>query len=319
MLKWVLAGSLILNVVGIWWGLPGGNWVPDELTPVSVIQAAAQRFAHGWFNRYPPFHFYVLTAAFSPLMLLDWLGRVDLGGVVPYTLLALVGRLVSVAAAVGTLLAVYACGAQTFGKRAGIFAAAIFALVTPFVYYAKTANLDVPYLFWFALSLVFYLRVLESVRLRDFIGFAACATLAVCTKDQAYGLYLLIPFAIVGRVWRFNRAAGVRRPLARALLDARLAIAAGVAIVLFVIAHNVLFNVTGFLDHVRTITYASATYRDFEPTLAGRIALLRLSVNLVRAAWGWPMFLVVVAGMVLALLTPVHRRASLWLARACCR
>ena len=36
---------------------------------------AAQRFAHGWFDRYPPFHFYVLTAAFSPLLLLEWLGR----------------------------------------------------------------------------------------------------------------------------------------------------------------------------------------------------------------------------------------------------
>ena len=76
----------------------------------------------------------------------------------PYTLLTLISRLVSIAAGAGTLLAIYACGARTFGKRAGIFAAAMFALVTPFVYYAKTANLDVPYLFWFALSLVFYLR-----------------------------------------------------------------------------------------------------------------------------------------------------------------
>ena len=83
---------------------------------------------------------------------------IDLSAETPYALLALIGRLVSVAAAAGTLLAIYACGARTFGKRAGVFAAATFALVTPFVYYAKTANLDVPYLFWFALSLLFYLR-----------------------------------------------------------------------------------------------------------------------------------------------------------------
>ena len=167
-------------------------------------------FTHGWFDRYPPFHFYVLTVAFSPLMLLERLGRVDLSTRVPYALLTLIGRLVSLAAGTGTLLAVYAAGAQTFGRRAGMFAAAMFALVTPFVYYAKTANLDVPYLFWFAVSLVFYFRVLQQLALRDFIGLAACATLAVCTKDQAYGLFLLMPVAIVERLWRAQRDAGRR-------------------------------------------------------------------------------------------------------------
>ena len=201
-LKWILAVSLILNATGIWWGLPGGSWAPDELTPTLVLGAASRWFTHGWFDRYPPFHFYVLTAAFSPLMLLEHLGRVDLSTSVPYALLTLTSRLVSLAAGIGTLLAVYAAGAQSFGRRAGMFAAAMFALVTPFVYYAKTANLDVPYLFWFAVSLVFYLRVLQQMALRDFIGLAACATLAVCTKDQAYGLFLLMPVAIVERLWR---------------------------------------------------------------------------------------------------------------------
>jgi 4-amino-4-deoxy-L-arabinose transferase-like glycosyltransferase len=227
----------------------------------------------------------------------------------------MISRLVSLAAGVGTLLAVYTSGARAFGRRAGVYGAAMFALVTPFVYYAKTANLDVPYLFWFALSLVFYLRVLERLRRRDFIGLAVFAALAVCTKDQAYGLYLLMPLAIVHRLWRANREAGARRPLARALIDPRLAWAAGTAIVLFVLGHNLLFNVGGFVAHVRYITGGgSETYRDFEPTAAGRIALLRLTVDLVRMAWGWPMFLVCVAGIVLALRTPPQRRVAAWLA-----
>ena len=310
----ILAVSLLLNLAGIWWGLPGGSWAPDELTPEMVFGAAARRFAHGWFDRYPPVHFYVLALAFSPLMFLEWVGRVDLSGGVPYTLLVVVSRLVSVAAAAGTLLAAYACGARAFGKRSGLFAAAAFALVTPFVYYGKTANLDVPYLFWFALSLVFYLRVLESLRLADFIGFAACATLAICTKDQAYGLYLLTPFVVVHRLWCVNRDAGARHPLARALFDVRLGAAAAVAFVLFVCGHNLVFNVSGFTEHVRYITGGgSANYRDFEPTLAGRMALLRLTVDLVRIAWGWPMFLVSVGGVALALLTPHHRRVAVWL------
>ena len=295
-------------------GLPGGSWAPDELTPAEVLGGAAQWFAHGWYDRYPPFHFYVLTAAFSPVIALEWLGRVDLTTTVPYAILHLVGRGVSLAMALGTLLALYACGSRTFGRRAGIFAAAAFAVLTPFVYYAKTANLDVPYLFWFALSLVFYLRVLDRLAFRDFVAFAACATLAICTKDQAYGLYLLIPFALVERLWRTHRAAGASRPFTRALCDPRLRWAALVAIVLFFSVHNVLFNARGFRDHIGLITgTATRTYRDFAPTLTGRLALLRLSVDLVRAGVG----LADVPGRGRrsgdGAAVAAHRRATLWL------
>jgi hypothetical protein len=313
--RWILAGSLVLNAIGIWWGLPGGSWAADELSPVLVLGAAARWFGHGWFDRYPPFHYYVLTAAFSPMLLLERWGRLELTSEMPYASLVLISRLVSLAAGIGTLLATYACGARTFGKGAGVWAAAMFALVTPFVYYAKTANLDVPYLFWFAISLVFYLRALDRLKLGDIVGFAACGMAAIGTKDQAYGLYLLTPFAIVWRIWRVNREAGVPRPLLRAIFDRRLQWAAAVAIGVFALVHNLFFNLHGFVEHVRYITGGgSETYRDFEPTVAGRTALLWLSMKIVQVAWGWPMFVVSVAGVGIALLTPQDRRIALWLA-----
>ena len=55
--------------------------------------------------------------------------------------------------------------------------------------------------------MVFYLQLLETGRLRDYMLFAAAATLSVCTKDQAYGLYLLLPLVIVEQIWHTNRAA----------------------------------------------------------------------------------------------------------------
>lgn len=300
-MRWVLCASLALNLIGIWWGLPGGSWMPDELTPTQVLGAASHHFGNGWFDRYPPVHFYVLAIAYSPLLALERLGRIDLATETPYAVLALIGRLVSVAAAAGILVAIYACGALTFGRRAGIFAAAMFSVVTPFVYYAKSANLDVPYLFWFAVSLVFYLRLLDGLALRDFIGFAACATIAICTKDQAYGLYLLTPLAVVHRT--------------RTVLDRRIAWAVATAAVLFAVGHNLMFNFGGFADHVRFILGpASESYRDFEPTLAGRLALLRVTADITRVAWGWPMLLISGAGVVLALLTPAYRRVAVWLA-----
>jgi hypothetical protein len=314
-LAWIIAGSLLLNLAGIWWGLPGGSWAPDELTPLTVLSAAARGFSHGWYDRYPPFHYYVLTAAYSPMMLFESLGRIDLESGTTYLLLAVIGRLTSIAAGVGAVTAVYACGARVFGTRAGLCAAAMFALVAPFVYYAKTANLDVPYVFWFAVSLVFYLRLLDTLKPIDFGAFAACATLAVCTKDQAYGLYLLTPFVIVHRLWQVNRERGVPHPLTRAAFDRRLAWAGVLTAVLFVGCHNLLFNWGGFLEHVRYITGGgSESYRFFAPTIAGRAALLWLTVDLVRVAWGWPMFLISIVGVCLALADRRTRRAAIWLA-----
>jgi 4-amino-4-deoxy-L-arabinose transferase and related glycosyltransferases of PMT family len=87
-------------------------------------------------------------------------------------------------------VAVFRAGREAFGNRQGLLAAAAFALVTPFLYYAKTANPEVPYVFWFTVSMVFYIRLNRTLALRDFLGFALAGTLSVCTKDQAYGLYL---------------------------------------------------------------------------------------------------------------------------------
>jgi hypothetical protein len=312
-LRWILAGSLVLNLAGIWWGLPA-HWVPDEARPDSVLGGWSRHFSHGWFDKYPPLHYYVLTSALSPMLLLQSLG-VNIDGVVGETLMIVIWRLVSVVAGMGIVIATCLCGTQAFGRRAGLFAAAAFAVVTPFVYYSKTANFDVPYLFWFALSLVFYLRLLDGLRLQDLVLFAATATLAVCTKDQAYALYLLAPPVIVHQMWRVNRQAGLSHPLRRALLDGRMAIAAVTAAMLFAAAHNLLFNLNGFLDHVRLITGpASETYRAFEPTPAGRLGLLRLTGHLIEESLGWPLFLVAAAGGVVAAAARRLRSVAAWLA-----
>jgi hypothetical protein len=312
-LRWILAGSLVLSLAGIWWGLPG-SWVAIEVTPRYVLDALSQHFSHGWFDAYPPFHFYLLTAVMSPMLLLNALGLVNLEEPGIYTLLIMMTRLVSVAASAGIVIATCLCGTMAFGRRAGLFAAAILALTAPFLYYSKTANVDVPYLFWFALSLVFYLRLLTLSRLQDYVLFAASATLAVCTKDQAYGLYLLAPFVIIEHSWRVNRQATLSHPLRRAVFDRRLAAAAITSAVLFTACHNLLFNTKGFLDHVRFIAGpGSEKYRVFEPTLSGHLELLRLSGHLVEASMGWPLFLLSVTGLIMAATIPALRRMAVWL------
>jgi hypothetical protein len=312
-LRWILAVSLVLNLAGIWWGLPG-SWVAIELKPPYILDALSRHFSHGWYDAYPPVQFYLLSAAWSPLLILSALDRLTFDGPMAYTALVVISRLVSIAMAGGIVAAACVCGTRAFGPRAGLIAAAIVAVTAPFLYYAKTANVDVPYLFWWALSMVFYLQLLEAGRLRDYVLFAATATLSVCTKDQAYGLYLLAPFVLVEQIWRVKRQAGIPRAWLRALTDRRIVAAAATAGVLFALCHNLLFNADGFMAHVRFITGpGSGAYRVYEPTLAGHLELLRTTIHLIAISMGWPFFVAGAMGLGLAIATPRLRRTAIWL------
>src|SRR5260221_6442946 len=187
-----------------------------------------------------------------------------------YYRLFLIGRSLSLLMAAGTLLLVYRCGRGLGDRRAGLFAAAITALMPPFVFYAKLANLDAPYLFWWALSLLLLLKAQRGRRLCDLLLFAATATLTVTTKDQAYGLYVLtVPLLLVARARRETGARAVTRFLAEA------AGAAAVAIALFALIYRLPRNAAGLRAHVALITRAPRPdFQEVPNDAAGPLSLL---------------------------------------------
>jgi len=312
-MRWILGGSFVLNVAGVWWGLPS-TWAAIETVPVFVLSALAQRFSHGWFDAYPPLQYYLLSLAGTPISLLHSRDIISYYTPTGSTLLILSYRLMSVALSVGTVAATAFVGMRAFGRRAGILAAGIAALVAPFIYYSKTANVDGPYVFWYALSLVFYIRLLQESRLRDYILFGVTATLAFCTKDQAYALYLTAPVVVIVELWREKRRAGIPQPLAKTLIDRRVIAAALAAITTFVLVCNLIFNLDGYISHIHSITDAAALYRVFEPTAEGRWQLLLQTGQLVRDAMGWPFFAASLAGIAIGLRTPRWRGPTIWLA-----
>lgn len=307
----ILLGSLALNVLGIWWGLPG-EWVAGELTHPDVIKGLAQHFSHGWMDVYPPLQFYLDAIVLSPILLLWHWGRLEFGDA--NTLAMLLTRSISIAQAVVIVAATFAAARIVFGRRAGLFAAAVIAVTATFVYYAKTANVDVPYVCWFAVSLVFYLRALTRGATRDFVLFGVFAALSVCTKDQAYGLYALMPVVLVVEIWRARRGAGRGPALVGALLDPRMWIGGAAAAATFAIVHNLAFNSQGFLAHARFIAGSgSVPYRVFEPTISGHLALLVATLDLTQQSLGWPVTVAATAGLAIALARPSTRRAAVWL------
>ncbi len=308
----VLGASVLLDAWGLGWGLAGDySWAPDELLPSAVRAGLEQRFSGGWHEKYGPFHYAVLAAAYEPVLLARRAGLLHADGAELDRALALAGRLVSLLMATGTVWLVARVGRELGDAWAGILAAALLAFGATFVYYAKTANLDEPYLFWFALSLLFYVRLLDRHRMRDYVLFAATAAAAVATKDQAYGLYVLTVPAVASALHAHRRTEGDRRILAT-LTDPRLVIAAGVGFVVLVVLDNVVFNPEGFAAHLQVIAGpASHPFRMFTNDLAGHLALMRQTVRHLAFAMGLPALLVGGAGVAAALARP--RANARWL------
>jgi hypothetical protein len=306
----VLAASVLLNALGLWWGFPDG-WAPDEIGPGDVLGGLDQLFSSGWYSRYPPFQFYLLGMFSAPFVLADLLRPSDPNAQGVYAMLFIVNRLVSVTMAAGTILVCYFCARRLARDRmAGLFAAAAMSVVLPFIYYSKVANLDVPYLFWFALAMFAYIRILQDAPPSAYRLFALTGMLAICTKDQAYGFFVLPGLHVIVRRYQ-QVASGGPNPVRRLMTDRVLLSAAAIAVAAFVVFDNLLFNFSGFVEHVRVITGGASTgYQMVPGTVGGRFQLLSDIFGLIRWSFGWPLFLL--AGAALAA-TAVKRDKALWL------
>jgi Dolichyl-phosphate-mannose-protein mannosyltransferase/PA14 domain len=306
----VLALSFGLSV----WGIRWGAWSPDEVTPWMVLDGLDRYFSKGWFNAYPPFQFYLWAVAISPVVLADRLGVVSLGSEAAALAMYLLIRGVTVLMGVGVIFATYLSGAEAFDRRSGTFASLIVAVTFPFVFYAKTANTDVPYLFWMTWSLWLFIRLWRKGQTLDYVMFGATAALAVCTKDHAYGFYTLLPLALIGRLAAQQSEGSFTQRLVRGMFDRRLWIGGVASAVVFAVAHNVLFNWTGMVDHFRFITKLSAP---FAPTVHRPWQfdrdLVSMSVELIRWSFRWPLFILCVSGLAVALVSRQSRAMTLWI------
>lgn len=282
---WPLRGLLLLALAlfscGIWWGLPGRwGWAGDELHPTSwpeAISTEAPANKRIWHLRYPPLHFAVLEGTSFPLRWLIDRGSLGLDEDAATSWLIFFGRFVSLAMAMGTVWLIWRVGCEIYDRRSALFAALTAVCAVPMVYYSKMGNLDAPYVFWFTLSLLFYVRIFKQHRVRDSVLFALAAAAAVCTKDQAYGLYSLAPLPIlVSLYFHAYREKGPVRGIARALLDRRLILAAVAAAVGFAVFQELILNPQRFAVHVQLLVGPmSKNYEDYSDTPLGHAELMR--------------------------------------------
>ena len=299
----VLVLSFLFNIVGITWGLPHyGDWAIDGIAPFRVLEAAYYRFSNGWHTGYPPVHFAILAALIAPLMgyLMLSGGLNDPSPVFPFgladplsalTYVTLISRTVSALMGVGIVLLVYLTVCELFDRRSALFSALMVALCYPLVFYAHNANVDVPYLFWALLAIYYFLRVLKHGSLKEYVLFALFGTLSICTKDQAFGLFLLSPLPILWIRFAEPGQASLERPSFGAVIfDRRNVLAFMVALATFIVAQNLVFNLSGFIEHVRLITNPAILVPRYEPTLLGRVQLLGETLSLLASGLTLPLF-----------------------------
>jgi hypothetical protein len=146
--------------------------------------------------------------------------------------------------------------------------------------------------------LLFYLRLLRRQRWRDHLGFAVAAVLAIGTKDQAYGLYVLSPLAILAAHIHYRRAAGDSRPWLRSLLDPKVWVTGVVTAAGLALVYRVAIDPSWLPRHVAALTGPAATsFRQFANTLPGHLAMALQSVRHIRFSLGLPLLILALYGM----------------------
>jgi 4-amino-4-deoxy-L-arabinose transferase-like glycosyltransferase len=187
------------------------------------------------------------------------------------TYFAVLGRLVNLGMSLGIIWVVGEMARMIAGQRAGWFAAAACALNVGLTYYGQVGNLDVPYLFWGVLSLLWAMRAVIEQQVRRWWGAALFAAAAVATKDQAYALFLLsLPLFLVlvfaVDVWSRENA----KRIALTLLPA-----AALALVAVLLLDGAITNPAGFAKRVAFLAGpASQTYAEYWHGPVGWMALL---------------------------------------------
>ncbi|MBI5086367.1 MAG: glycosyltransferase family 39 protein [Acidobacteria bacterium] len=305
---WLFVAAVLLYLPGIPWGLPHANdagriapWGPDELAPLAPAAELYNVFIarRPPFNpQYPLFHYFVVALFVGPYLAWLWLmGALSaVSTVYPFGLsdpvgalrtMTLLGRLPSTLMAAGIVVVSAWTGRKLWGPHAGWMAGLFVAVLYPMGFYGRTANVDVPALFWIACGYaVVALSLRDGWTVRRGLLLGLFAALATATKDASY-----TAFVVPGTALLFlPNPAGRRKP--------NLALF-GAGALAYAVASGVLFHAGRFLDHLYFITHGPdvGAYFIAPPSPAGYASLVGETGRLLADSMGWPLLLLAIWGI----------------------
>jgi hypothetical protein len=316
---WILTAILLLalglNLLGIDWGLPNTDtWNSDDISPWKPLLTPS-KYLHG-FHKYPYFHWWLSLACYAPYLLyLTLAGRIDLACFPtlqeqcfsdPYTqlsVLMLISRALAVLMGLGIVFGVYRLSLTLHRERAAAqWAAGIAACSWVLVSYSHLGNLDVPQCFWFVVTLVLFVQVLQRGARFDYLAFGLASGCALSTKEGIIGAYLGMGLAIYGV--HVNRERGdeplTLRSWLAASCDRKLLGMVTSGLVVYVLANNVLFNWSGFVRHWEMWLPTGSRMSGFRADFPGYALFFGKFLETLARAMGLPLLGLCGAGLLYA-------------------
>jgi 4-amino-4-deoxy-L-arabinose transferase-like glycosyltransferase len=279
----ILVAGAAMRFTGIGSGIPFALGIDEP----QIMTRAVGMMRSGDFNPhffdYPTLYIYVQLATASLRFMAgaaagEWQ---SLAAVTPADFYVW-GRAVTAAFGTATVLLVYMAGLR-WGTRTALLSAALMAVMPIHVRESHYVLTDVPLTFFVALTLVLTLRAHEAPRLARFALAGAAAGLAAGTKYPG-ALALALPLAAI---WMTPSAQPSR-------LAAALACAGASGAAFLAVAPYTVLDLPGFLNGFARLANAYTGARADEPGWSIYLKHLR---NAVR----WPAFLLMLAGLGLAL------------------
>lgn len=263
--------SLAIYVPGFWWGMPHATapdrthaWGTDDETPLgplaeihNIIQPKPDRNLG-----YPLMHSFIVSAAYAPYLGYLWASGkfTNVSGSYPFGMadpvgalkaLSLIAHLVSMLMAAGVVLAAYSAGRTLWGDRTGTLAAVFVMVSFPMFYYSRTGNIDMAVLFFTALALAVFARIIAAgFTVRRAILLGISVGFAVGTKEPSIASFLALPFVLLWLHWRNN---GIHHGwFARSFWKAPV-LAAFAAFVAFGLGSGLFVNPERYFAHVQFV------------------------------------------------------------------
>lgn len=311
----ILLLALGLNLLGIDWGLPNVEaWNADDISPWKPLQTP-WNYVHGY-HKYPYLHSLISLASYTPYLLyLTLLGRIDLSCFPtleqqcfsdPYTQLSalmLISRALSVLMGLGIVVGVYRLSLTLHGERAAAqLAAGIAACSWVLVSYSHLGNLDVPQCFWFVVTLILFVQVLQRGARFDYLAFGLASGCALATKEGIIGAYLGMGLAIYGvHVNRERRGEPLTlRSWLAATVDGKLLGLLAALLIVYALANNVLFNWSGFVRHWEMWLPTGSRMTGFRADFPGYARFYQRFLGSLAQAMGTPLLGLCGAGLLYA-------------------
>lgn len=321
-----------------WWGTPYATaadrtnaWATDDEMPMGPL-AQLHDIVHPKPTQnpnlgYPMLQPFMVLATYAPYI--GWLKLT--GGLGTPTeafphgfsdpvralrVLSLLAHFLSVLLGAGIVLAAYETANVLWGSSRHATWAALFAgLAFPMFYYARTANVDVPVLFFSAVALwSFATCIVKGVTIRRGISLGLWVGLALATKEPSFASFLGIPFVLLLLPQPGASQAGWKDPL--------LWRAAGLTLLASVLAYALASGMVvdprrwiAHIDFIRqrsgdAVKGAVAFMVYYPRTWEGHINLTRTIVDYLADTLTPPGLLVATIGVVWSAMT--KRRAFAW-------